>query len=849
MDFGKGCGDPFSGMGAPQFPGVPPPSPQFPGAPPQFPGTLPGVPPPAVIPGMPPPAVIPGTVPDPFGKGSGLDSISKGCIGKGCDPFSKGGKGCDPFGKGGDPFGKGGKDKGKKGPKPGDWTCPNCGDNVFARRMECNQCKTPRPGSPLAAQQAQAQQAQQAQVAQQDQLQQAQQAALVQQHMAALQQDPNAMAAFMQDPNALASMGMAMGMSIGDEQDPKRLRTDQPEALTKLQSAIQGAMQKVAIGLNMSEGSEQADQMPQMTMPDASSWPAAEDDGQAKRTDKPEQSAIVTERIHFLNTKGGFEGRIKLDKVMVVAPYVDLPFTMKVLRDVEERKSVVKDPTAFVCAALRRVAENEASPHSRTPAGGIPGDDDGEADIASLQRRMLTELAKQRERAKAESLALGLTVPAPVPEIPGMMPPGAAGMMPPGAPGMMPGAVPPVPGAMGMPGQPAGFGAAPPAPTKSCLPPGNAAMLKKQGMAVPDSSVFAAPAPAAPPTSSCLPPGNLAALKKLGGQPDSTAIVPQQPLMGDPTGGMGAMGGGMGMQPPMINHNPQPEAMGGMGGAMGGAGGMAGGSEPSSVVLPIPLPMHLQANPLANQVYMLATQAEDAQQTAASAAAICMSLQGEKAKDVEILVQTANQSAQRAAWASNWLNSYFPPLKSGDPDADWYESLRTIINQAGEKAEAAATTCRTIYNVLTNKTPLKDEDGKRIKVKLKCCHAFTNSGYCSKGALCTFAHGEEEIGTPQPVLSEEQKQQLSMPVPCKFFVTSYCRNGDNCEYSHDPSVFEPRPLEQKRPVDCVYFEKGICTRGAGCPFAHGPEELQQIMDLHQSRQNPNHVGLNLHGNM
>lgn len=30
--------------------------------------------------------------------------------------------------------------------KPGDWTCPSCGDNVFASRMACKMCGTPRPG-------------------------------------------------------------------------------------------------------------------------------------------------------------------------------------------------------------------------------------------------------------------------------------------------------------------------------------------------------------------------------------------------------------------------------------------------------------------------------------------------------------------------------------------------------------------------------------------------------------------------------------------------------------------------------------------------------------------------------
>mmetsp|Transcript_75464 Transcript_75464/g.221254 ORF Transcript_75464/g.221254 Transcript_75464/m.221254 type:complete len:148 (+) Transcript_75464:73-516(+) len=37
-----------------------------------------------------------------------------------------------------------GKGKSKEGGKPGDWTCPNCGDLVFASKDTCRMCGTPR---------------------------------------------------------------------------------------------------------------------------------------------------------------------------------------------------------------------------------------------------------------------------------------------------------------------------------------------------------------------------------------------------------------------------------------------------------------------------------------------------------------------------------------------------------------------------------------------------------------------------------------------------------------------------------------------------------------------------------
>ena len=47
-------------------------------------------------------------------------------------------------GVGGDFGDKGGKGGGKE-PRPGDWKCPSCGANNFARRTECFKCGTRKP--------------------------------------------------------------------------------------------------------------------------------------------------------------------------------------------------------------------------------------------------------------------------------------------------------------------------------------------------------------------------------------------------------------------------------------------------------------------------------------------------------------------------------------------------------------------------------------------------------------------------------------------------------------------------------------------------------------------------------
>jgi len=45
-----------------------------------------------------------------------------------------------------------GEGKAKGTARDGDWTCPSCGDNVFARNNACRQCGHERPGGPIAPQ-------------------------------------------------------------------------------------------------------------------------------------------------------------------------------------------------------------------------------------------------------------------------------------------------------------------------------------------------------------------------------------------------------------------------------------------------------------------------------------------------------------------------------------------------------------------------------------------------------------------------------------------------------------------------------------------------------------------------
>merc|ERR1719401_2088464 len=64
----------------------------------------------------------------------------------------------------------------------------------------------------------------------------------------------------------------------------------------------------------------------------------------------------VRKRVQWLNTTGGFGDAIDAKKVSEAAAGIfDVKDIMKVLKDVEENRDKVKDPNAYVCAALRKL--------------------------------------------------------------------------------------------------------------------------------------------------------------------------------------------------------------------------------------------------------------------------------------------------------------------------------------------------------------------------------------------------------------------------------------------------------------------------------------------------------------
>ena len=111
------------------------------------------------------------------------------------------------------------------------------------------------------------------------------------------------------------------------------------------------------------------------------------------------------------------------------------------------------------------------------------------------------------------------------------------------------------------------------------------------------------------------------------------------------------------------------------------------------------------------------------------------------------------------------------------------------------------------------------------------CKNWTESGSCSYGDKCSFAHSEEQIRS-----SREQRiialNPLYKTTLCKQFTEGeYCELGDNCHFAHgqdelrvlraDKVDHSADPLYKT--VLCNKWEEveGSCEYGDSCRFAHG----------------------------
>mmetsp|Transcript_137322 Transcript_137322/g.342402 ORF Transcript_137322/g.342402 Transcript_137322/m.342402 type:complete len:553 (-) Transcript_137322:40-1698(-) len=77
----------------------------------------------------------------------------------------------------------------------------------------------------------------------------------------------------------------------------------------------------------------------------------------------------LRKRVGWLNTRGGFADGLLYEKVAAAAMGLEVTKVMRVLKDVEEKKDQVKDPTAYVTNALRKAGGGQAAPLPQGVAG------------------------------------------------------------------------------------------------------------------------------------------------------------------------------------------------------------------------------------------------------------------------------------------------------------------------------------------------------------------------------------------------------------------------------------------------------------------------------------------------
>ena len=66
-----------------------------------------------------------------------------------------------------------------------------------------------------------------------------------------------------------------------------------------------------------------------------------------------------------------------------------------------------------------------------------------------------------------------------------------------------------------------------------------------------------------------------------------------------------------------------------------------------------------------------------------------------------------------------------------------------------------------------------------------------------------------------PQLPPRRRQPWTEAILCKFFREGYCRDGDNCAYSHDAAH------SNRKPELCKFYQQGFCKKGLACTLLHG----------------------------
>eukprot|EP01062_Namystynia_karyoxenos_P010516 TRINITY_DN13720_c2_g1_i1.p2 TRINITY_DN13720_c2_g1~~TRINITY_DN13720_c2_g1_i1.p2 ORF type:complete len:849 (+),score=345.67 TRINITY_DN13720_c2_g1_i1:103-2547(+) len=148
-----------------------------------------------------------------------------------------------------------------------------------------------------------------------------------------------------------------------------------------------------------------------------------------------------------------------------------------------------------------------------------------------------------------------------------------------------------------------------------------------------------------------------------------------------------------------------------------------------------------------------------------------------------------------------------PPLRPLRAGAKAQKLHHTVTNAVQEFAKA--------YNPDYNdqeKEMMQRQDDFQTSVtpslhKTALCR-FHEEGFCKWGDNCMWAHGEEELRTPDPELVAEHgslPQQAVRAVTwktelCRYFAEGRCRQGEGCQWAHGAHELRPKPPSTIAPI-------------------------------------------------
>lgn len=83
-------------------------------------------------------------------------------------------------------------------------------------------------------------------------------------------------------------------------------------------------------------------------------------------------SATLKKRVGWLNNQGGFQNTLLFDKIVEASGGLDDSLILKVLKELEDHRGQVTNPTAYVTAALRKAGGVGGGAQKRPMGGGQP---------------------------------------------------------------------------------------------------------------------------------------------------------------------------------------------------------------------------------------------------------------------------------------------------------------------------------------------------------------------------------------------------------------------------------------------------------------------------------------------